>query len=214
VGIGHVAVGIGLKSADRRLNAGILVFAAFLADFLLGWFVLAGWESYRYPADYDSVHYMLFTFPWSHGLAPLTLWSGVLAFLWWLFRRDRRAAWLIGAAALSHFLLDGIVHIKGLPLAGPGTYEFGLGMWRHMPLELAIEAAMAVAAMVLYWRDNRRIGMPIYVLVLGAVTIAGQATAAGQAPRNALIASWIAVPVVSAAIAGWLDRTKRKPSGV
>jgi hypothetical protein len=214
VGIGHVALGIGLKSADRRLNAGILIFAALLADFLLGWFVLAGWESYRYPADYDSAHYMLFTFPWSHGLVPLALWSGLLAFLWWLFRRDRRAAMLIGVAALSHFLLDGIVHIQGLPLAGPGTYEFGLGLWRLMPLALGIGAAMAVAAMVLHWRDNRRIGMLIYVVVLGAVTIAGQATAAGQAPGNGLIASWIAVPVVFAAIAGWLDRTKQKPSSV
>lgn len=73
MGIGHVAVGLGLKTADRRLNAGLLVFAAFLADFLLGWFVLAGWESYQYPADYDSVHYLLFTFPWSHGLVPLAV---------------------------------------------------------------------------------------------------------------------------------------------
>jgi len=46
LGIGDVAVGLALKRADRRINVGWLVFAALLPDFLLGWFVLAGWESY------------------------------------------------------------------------------------------------------------------------------------------------------------------------
>jgi hypothetical protein len=67
VGIGHVAIGLGLKSADRRSNAGLLIFAALFADFLLGCFALAGWESYQVPRDYAHKHYLLFTFPWSHG---------------------------------------------------------------------------------------------------------------------------------------------------
>jgi len=47
MGIGHVALGLGLESVSPRLNAGLLIFSAFLADFLLGWFVLFGWESYQ-----------------------------------------------------------------------------------------------------------------------------------------------------------------------
>jgi hypothetical protein len=46
---------------------GWLIFATLLPDFLLGWFVLAGLESYEAPNDYPSLHYLLFTFPWSHG---------------------------------------------------------------------------------------------------------------------------------------------------
>jgi len=42
MGIGHVAAGLGLSSAGRRANAGLLIFAALLSDFLPGWFVLAG----------------------------------------------------------------------------------------------------------------------------------------------------------------------------
>jgi len=49
MGIGHLAVGLGLKKADSATNVGWLGFAAFLPDFLLGWFVLAGWESYLVP---------------------------------------------------------------------------------------------------------------------------------------------------------------------
>ena len=130
MGIGHVAVGLGLKAADRRLNAGILIFGAFLADFLLGWFVLAGWESYQYPPDFASKHYMLFTFPWSHGLVPDLVWAVALGSLVWVFRREPRAAIVVGIAVVSHFVLDGVVHVQGLPVAGPGSPELGLGLWR------------------------------------------------------------------------------------
>jgi hypothetical protein len=119
MGIGHVAVGLGLKAADRRLNAGILIFGAFLADFLLGWFVLAGWESYQYPPDFASRHYMLFTFPWSHGLLPDLVCAVALGSLVWVFRREPRAAILVGIAVVSHFVLDGVVHLKGLPMPAP-----------------------------------------------------------------------------------------------
>ena len=42
MGIGHVAIGLGLKRADPQINAGWLIFAALLPDFLLGLFALAG----------------------------------------------------------------------------------------------------------------------------------------------------------------------------
>lgn len=207
MGIGHVAVGLGLKSADRRLNVGLLVFGAFFADFLLGWFVWAGWESYQFPPDFASKHFMLFTFPWSHGLLPLLVWGSCLGLLVWAFQRETRAAVLVGTAVVSHFVLDGVVHVKGLPVAGPGTWELGLGLWRNLPVELALEAVMAVAALVLYLRAardhtrGRRIGMVIYVVLVGALAFVGQLCATEPAPRTALIVNWIVFPVVFAAIA-------------
>jgi len=47
-------VDLGLKSAHRPTNAGVLVFAALLAEILLGPFVLVLWKIYEYPADYES----------------------------------------------------------------------------------------------------------------------------------------------------------------
>ena len=120
MGIGHVAVGLGLKSADRRLNVGFLIFAALFADFLLGWFTLAGWESYEVPPDYASKHYLLFTFPWSHGLLPDLGWAAGLALLTAILLRNLRAGAIVAVAVLSHYLLDAIVHVKGLPVGlGP-----------------------------------------------------------------------------------------------
>lgn len=214
MGVGHLAVGLGLKSVDSRLNAGVFVFTAFLADFLLGWFVWAGWESYEVPRGYASGHYLLFTFPWSHGLAAALLWSLAAAGSVGLILRNRRAGVLAGIAALSHFLLDAAVHVKGLPLAGPGSYEVGLGLWRRLPLELSIEAGMAAAAIAIYWQTPqsraRRVAMAAYVVAIGALTIVGQATATEVPPRNALIGSWIVMPLALAAVAAWIDRVTPK----
>ncbi|SPE36417.1 membrane hypothetical protein [Candidatus Sulfopaludibacter sp. SbA6] len=120
---------------------------------------------------------------------------------------------LVGIAVVSHFLLDGLVHVKGLPVAGPGTWELGLGLWRNLPVEMAFEAVMTVAALVLYWRaarDNRpwrRIGMVVYIVLLGAVAMVGQAVGTEAPGRTTLIANWITAPVIFAAIAWSIDRS-------
>lgn len=207
MGIGHVAVGLGLKRAAPSVNLGWLIFGAFFADFLLGWFVLAGWEHYRYPENFEAAHFMLFTFPWSHGLLPLLAWSLLCAVIW----PDRRVGLLIAAAIFSHFLLDGVVHVQGLPIAGPNSPALGLGLWRNLPLELTIEAIMTAAALCLYWQTTKsgrtpwRIAMSIYIVALGAMTIVGQLTAPRQ-EQTELVIGWIAAPVIFSLIAGVLDR--------
>ena len=118
MGIGPVAMGLGLKRADRGINVGWLIFAALLPDFPLGWFALAGWESYEEPANYASSHYLRFTFPWSHGLAADVAWAAIAGILVWRLTGRRLGALAAALAVISHFVLDGIVHVKGLPLAG------------------------------------------------------------------------------------------------
>ena len=217
MGIGHVAVGLALKRADRRINAGWLIFAALLPDFLLGWFVLAGLESYASPQDYPSVHYLLFTFPWSHGLLADVVWAAIAGVAAWGLARRRTAAAAVAVAVLSHFLLDGIVHVKGLPLAGNGSPVFGLGLWRHLPLELSLEAVMAALALWIYRSaaqtggSKRYVGMAVYISALAAFLIVGQAAATQVPARGGLIASWLAAPPAMSAMAFWLDR--RKQSG-
>jgi hypothetical protein len=217
MGIGHVAVGLGLKRADRRINVGWLIFAAFLPDFLLGWFVLTGLESYAVPNDYASIHYLLFTFPWSHGLLADIAWAAIAGVFTWGLAKRRTAAAVVTVAVLSHFLLDGIVHVKGLPLAGNNGPAFGLGLWRHLPLEFSIEAAMAALAIWIYRSvaktggSNRWVGMAVYVVALAAFLMAGQAGTTQAPARGGLIAGWLAVPLAISAIAFWLDR--RKPAG-
>ena len=212
MGIGHVAVGLGLKSADRRLNVGFLIFATLFADFLLGWFTLAGWESYEVPPDYASKHYLLFTFPWSHGLLPDLGWAAGLGVVTAILLRSLRAGVIVILAVLSHYLLDGIVHVKGLPVSGPGSPEFGLGLWQNLPAALTLEVVMAAVGLAIYLVAERkesrarRLGIAAYTSVLSMLLVAGQATATQVPERETMIASWIGAPLLFGAIAFWLDR--------
>ena len=154
MGIGHVALALGASRAEPRLNVGWLVFAAVLSDFLLGIFAMFGLEHATVPADFTSRHYLLFTFPYSHGLLALIVWSTILGFLVSraLGFRGQRVGILVGLVALSHFLLDGLVHVAGLPLIGENSPKLGLGLWNHLPLELSLETLMAIGGIVIYWR--------------------------------------------------------------
>jgi hypothetical protein len=214
MGIGHAAVALGAARAAPRVNVGLLIFAAFLADFLLGVFAFLGLEQAHVPADYASRHYLTFTFPYSHGLLFLLLWGILLgALLCWIDRRNRvRAFLVIAALVLSHFALDGLVHVPELPLAGPNSFKVGLGQWNHMPLELCLETFMAVAGLALYWKlggnsASRRWGIAAFVLLLTGLTWTQLWTVTPPTPSQ-LIPSWIVAPLVFSAIPYAFDRRR------
>ena len=219
MGIGHVAVALGASRAVPRVNVGWLVLAALLADFLLGIFASLGLEHATVPDNYATKHYLLFQFPYSHGFLALVIWALVFGFLLSrAFGLDSKRIWLVAAAVvLSHYLLDGLVHIAGLPIIGQNSPKLGLGLWKSMPLELALETLMAVAGTVLYWKVARqegsavaRYGMSIFVLLFTAMTWSQLALTTPPKPQQ-LNVSWIVVPLVLSAIAYGLDngRTRR-----
>ena len=218
MGIGHVAVALGASRAAPRLNVGALVFAALLADFLLGIFASLGLEQAFVPDNYAAKHYLLFYFPYSHGFLALAIWGVVLGFLASrAFDLDTKRIWLVvGAVVLSHYLLDGVVHIAGLPLLGEHSPKFGLGLWKIMPLELAVETLMAAAGFIIYWKVSvqagsaaGRYGMAIFVLLFTAMTWSQLALTTPPEAKQ-LEVSWIVVPLVLSAIAYGLDHSRAR----
>ena len=216
MGIGHVALALGASKTEPRLNVGWLVFAAVLSDFLLGIFAAFGLEHATVPADFTSRHYLLFTFPYSHGLLALVIWSTILGFLVSRARgfRGQRVWILVALVALSHFLLDGLVHVAGLPLVGENSPKLGLGLWKFLPLELSLETLMAIGGIVIYWKIRgadgsalSRYGIAIFVIVMTALTWTQLLPNPAPSPR-ALTISWIVAPIVLSAIAYVLDRSR------
>ena len=214
MGIGHAAVALGASRAAPRVNAGILIFAAFLADFLLGIFGALGMEQAHVPPDFAARHYLTFTFPYSHGMVALIVW-GVLfgAIFCWVNRRDRgRTFWVIAALVFSHFLLDGLVHVPELPLLGQNSPKVGLALWNHMPLELTLETLMALAGLVVYWRLKggtrlSRWGMAVFVVLLTALTWTQLFSTTPPTPSQ-LVPTWIIAPIVFSAIPYAFDRKR------
>lgn len=214
MGIGHAALALGASRAVPRVNAGILIFAAFLADSLLGIFGALGMEHAHVPPDYATRHYLTFTFPYSHGLVALIVW-GVLfgAIFCWVERQDRvRAFWVLAALVFSHFILDGLVHVPELPLLGQNSPKVGLALWNHMPLELTLETMMAVAGVAVYWnlKSGSRLsrwGMAAFVVLLTALTWTQLFSSTAPTPSQ-LVPTWIIAPIVFSAIPYGLDRRR------
>jgi hypothetical protein len=209
-------VALGATKAAPRLNVGWLVFAALLADFLLGIFAAMGLEGAQVPPDYASRHYLTFTFPYSHGLVPLILWGAIFGFLICLLQRTKRPP-IFGVAAavvVSHFFLDGFVHVAGLPLAGENSPKLGFGLWKNMPLELSLETVMTIAAVVIYLKvagagagAASRWGIPIFMVLLCVLTWTQILATTPPQPAR-LIPGWIVAPLILAAIAYLLDRRR------
>jgi hypothetical protein len=214
MGIGHAAVALGASRAVPRVNVGLLIFAAFLADFLLGIFGALGLEHAHVPPDFATRHFLTFTFPYSHGLAPLLVWGTVLgALLCWTDARNRsRAFFVIAALVVSHFVLDGLVHVPELPLLGQSSPKVGLALWNHMPLELSLETLMAVAGLAVYWSLESttklgRWGIAVFVVLLTALTWT-QLWSATPPTQSQLVPTWIIAPVVFSAIPFLFDRKR------
>jgi hypothetical protein len=139
------------------------------------------------------------------------LWATIFGFLVSrAFGLESRRVWLTAAlVGLSHFLLDGLVHIAGLPLAGENSPKLGLGLWQNMPLELALETVMTFAGIALYWRLSQssalsRYGMAVFMVVFLAMMWTQLASTVPPQP-HVLTVSWLVAPVVLGAIAYALD---------
>ena len=213
MGVGHAAVALGASRIEPRINVGLLIFAAFLADFLLGIFAAFGLEQAHVPPDFAARHYLTFSFPYSHGLVSLLVWGVLLgALLCWLDRRDRKRAFLVIAALVfSHFILDAVAHVRELPLLGENSRKIGLALWNHLPLELALETFMAGAGLVIYWRlggsNLSRWGVALFTLLLTALTWTQLFVTQAPSPSQ-LIPNWILAPLVFGAIPYFFDRKR------
>ena len=213
--IGHLGVGLAMKKADQRINLGLLFFAAMLLDVLLWIFVLLGIEQVIVPPNFANLHYLTFSFPYSHSLVGALVWSA-LAFgiaKYGLFRgKDwaTRAGWVVSLAVFSHFILDFLSHVPDLPLVG-NSFKIGFGLNSNIWVELSVEVLIAAIGLVVYWRSAAgtsraaRFGLIALMAFLAVLTVGGAMSPTAPVPVQAAISALVMIPLVSG-IAFWLDR--------
>lgn len=208
--LGHYGLAFAAKRASRETSLGTLTFAAQWLDELWPILLLAGVEQVRIapgflPAsDLDFVSY-----PISHSLLTAVGWSAVIGLGYFAIRRRPRAAWLVGALVLSHWVLDVIVHVPDLPLY-PGGPRVGLGAWRSVPLTLVLEAIFYGGGLSIYLRTTKakdaigRWGLWALVAAQVAIYAAGNAGAPPPDVRTLALSAlvlWLFIPW-----AAWVDR--------
>jgi membrane-bound metal-dependent hydrolase YbcI (DUF457 family) len=151
--VGHLAVAFGARAAEPRVPLAVAVAAGFALDLLWPILLLLGLESVRVqPGDTAFTSLAFDSYPWSHSLALVLLWSAVAGVA---ARRlgSARAAAIVAGLVLSHWVLDWVTHRPDLPL-WPWGPVVGLGLWNSVPATIAVEGALLVIGLTRYLRST------------------------------------------------------------
>jgi membrane-bound metal-dependent hydrolase YbcI (DUF457 family) len=204
-------VGFASKRLAPEASLGVLMIAPLFCDVLWPVFLALGIEHARIEPGATKVTPLdLYDYPYSHSLVATIGWSALAAGLYYMLRRDRRAAWVIAAGVFSHFILDFVSHRPDMPLWPGGTARVGLGLWNSVPGTIAVEAPMFVAGVVLYAHTTRardKVGSIAFWALVALLSLAYVSDFLSPPPPSIQavmivgFASWIVIPWVF-----WFDR--------
>ena len=209
--LGHFAVGLAAKRVAPALSLGALFAAAQGADLLWPNLLLAGAERVEIRPGLTAVNPLDFvSYPWSHSLAALALWGAAAALAVRALGFGWRAAAVIWAAVVSHWLLDVASHVPDLPLAPGLAARLGLGLWHSRPATLVVELGLLALGLALYLRTTRardgigRFGLAGLVALLVGIYLA---SFYGPPPPDTRVLAWSAQAVwLFVALGWWVDR--------
>lgn len=164
--IGHFAPAfVAAALTPERPRLGIMFVAAQLIDW--GFFTLAmfGVEAMRIdPAASVMVPFDLYHMPYTHSLVGAGIFAAAFMGVVALHRRDLKLGALAGVVVLSHWLLDFLVHVPDLTLAGEPP-KLGLGLWNMPWVAIPLELGLVAAGFAFYMRRTRGPAGPPIVLV-------------------------------------------------
>jgi hypothetical protein len=215
--LGHYGVALALKRAEPKLSLGTLFLSVQLLDVLWGTFLLLGWEHVRLlPDDNPLLALQFYDYPISHSLVGAFGWGLAAAVVYysWPTRdtsRHARAAAIVGLAVLSHWVLDVLVHVPDLPLAGNDSAKFGLGLWNHFGVSVVTELLVlgAGAAVYMSTRSRRHPLRPVALALILLILVGTYAASlAGPPPPSEAVVggSTVAFLLLMVGAAVWMDR--------
>jgi membrane-bound metal-dependent hydrolase YbcI (DUF457 family) len=211
--LSHFGVAFAAKRAAPAVSLGTLFLACQLADLVWPNLVLLGIERVSIvpgitvvtPLDFES-------FPYSHSLVALAVWSGLMAFVYWLLRRTATLLTLavIAGVVLSHWVLDVVSHRPDVPIAVGNTVKVGLELWRSRVATILVETAALAAGVWVYVRTTRprdRTGSLALWGLVALLAVIYAANVFGPPPPGAVPVAWTAQAVwLLVAWGYWIDR--------
>jgi membrane-bound metal-dependent hydrolase YbcI (DUF457 family) len=213
--VGHLSLAFAAKRFSPRTSLGWTVAAVSTLDLVWPVFVLSGAERVRIVPGATAFTPLVFdSYPWSHSLAMATVWGLALALLARARGVERRVATLIAALVVSHWVLDWITHAADMPLWPGSSPRFGLALWDSIAGTYAVEGAMWLVGLGLYFSVRRPAGWQGWV-ALGALVLLCTFVWAGgpwvpPPPSTqalgwfALVGGWLTIPW-----AIWADRNMK-----
>lgn len=209
--IGHFAPAfIAAAVSPRSPRLGTLFVAAQLVDWGFFALALAGVERMRIdPEASVMVPFDLYHMPFTHSLAGTLVFAAVFAGVVTIWQRNPLGGVLAGLVVLSHWLLDFIVHIPDLTLAGEPP-KYGLGLWDYPWIAIPLELALVGGAFAYYLRRTHGpIGPP--GVLLGVMLLMQALNWFGPHPNEAgallYLQALLAFAVLSA-LAMWVSTNR------
>jgi membrane-bound metal-dependent hydrolase YbcI (DUF457 family) len=209
--LGHFAVCFAAKKPAPVVSLGTLFLAAQFIDLLWPIFLLLGLEgAHIAPGDTAFTPLDFYHYPYTHSLAAVFVWSVAFGTVYYALKRNAKAARILGAAVLSHWILDFITHRPDLPLLPGFDTRVGLGLWNTVAGSVAVEGLLFIGAVALYTRTTMardsagRYGLWALVAFLGLIYIAnllGPPPPDEKALAYAGLLQWLFVPWMY-----WIDR--------
>ncbi len=149
--LSHIAAGLGSKKIAPRVSLCTLILASELADVVWILLVLLGIEHFRIVPGYTLMSpYDMYDSPFSHGLLSNLIIAVIFSGIYFLIKKDRRSAIIIGFVVLSHWILDFISHRPDMVLIGNSGPFGGLELWRSYWGTLVVEIGLLIVGLVYY----------------------------------------------------------------
>jgi hypothetical protein len=178
--VGHYGVAFAARRMEERIPLWLFFLAVQFVDILWCIFVLLGIEKVRIVPGYTAGNPLdFYYFPYTHSLIGSLGWAGVAFVLYRLYQRYQgspRPALILGAAVLSHWFLDLVVHARDLDIIN-GNFKLGLGLWNHPLLELLLELAILFGGLVWYLKGNpdfsrrRKSAVLVFAALMGGLQV-------------------------------------------
>jgi membrane-bound metal-dependent hydrolase YbcI (DUF457 family) len=213
--IGHFAMGFGAKKFAPQVSLGFLFLACQLADLIWPVLVLLGIETLSIspgitvmtPLDFSS-------YPYSHSLIAMLAWAAAFSLLYIGFSRaGARAAIVVAALVLSHWVLDVLTHRPDMPVTFADEPKVGLGLWNYPMIAIPVELLLFGVGVLFYARCtqplNRKGVVGLWSLVFFLLVIY-LANVFGPPPPSSTAVAWSAQAMwLIVAWGFWVDRHRK-----
>src|SRR5438874_916580 len=187
----HYSVAFAARNEKNKILLWVLFIAVQCLDYIRATLALLGIEKLRVIKGFTAGSMLdLYFHPYSHSLIAAIAWSCIAGLAYKIFCRRyssyrKYAAFIVGAAVFSHWILDLIAHPRDLAIYD-NTWKVGFGLWNYRDPEFALEIGLIGAGIMLYLTRN---AMP--AIRKGAVIAFGLALVVIQigdtyVPRNPL----------------------------
>ena len=213
--IGHFGLSFAAKKAAPKVSLGTLFIATQFVDILWPLLLVLHVEKVAISPGYTKTNaYEFLYYPYTHSLLMGVVWGLLLGGIYWLFKRDKQGALIVGLCVLSHWFFDLIVHVADLPLTPFGNYKVGLGLWNHVAVTVVLETAIFLIGLYIYstfTRAKNRIGKwGLWVLVILLLLLYFSNTF-GPTPPDSVMLVFVSSTILMGlliSLAYWVDKNR------